>query len=90
MLLGKKKNPCVLALKYTPIMSLTDITDLREIQMPKFCSCLLCQSLLCEVLLGLLFSTLKRQKIAHLPRAEPKPLGDGKFYIEPKNCCLAS
>ena len=38
----------------------------------KFCHCTLCQSLLCEVLLGLLFSALKRQSIAHFPRAEPK------------------
>ena len=54
------------ALKHTPTTdsSLTSPTYSNEIQMPKsvplkFCNCTLGQSLLSEVLLGLLFSALK-------------------------------
>ena len=52
---------CFEALKYTTMMGLADITDLEKIQMPKpvalnFWNCTFCQSLLSEVLLGLLFS----------------------------------
>ena len=78
-------------------MGLTDITDLKNTQVLKpvplkLCNCTLCQSLLSEVLLGLLLSVLKRQKVAHFPRAEAKTVGHGYFnnYIKPKNCRSAS
>ena len=65
------------ALKYTLIMGLTDIDWQKKRPKPvplKFCSCTLCESMLSEVLLGLLFNALKRQKVANFPRAEQKPL----------------
>ena len=50
----------------------------------KVCTRTLCQSLLSEFLLGLLFSTLKRQNIAQLLRAEPNPLEMDSFIYRTK------
>ena len=49
-----------------------------------FCNSMLCQPLLSEVLLGLLFSTLKWQKAAIFLRAEPKLLEMESFIQNPK------
>ena len=62
LLLCSFKMSYFFALKYNPITGLTDISDLKRKGLPlKFCTCRLCQSLLSEVLLRLLFSSLKRQ-----------------------------
>ena len=61
---------------------------LKNMQMPKpveILNCTLCQSLLSEVLLGLLCSALKRQTFANFGRAELKPLEtDLKKIFNPK------
>ena len=44
----------------------------------------LCQSLLSEVLLGLLFGALKWQTVAHFLRVEPKPLEMESFIFNQK------
>ena len=79
-----------LALKYTAIMGVTDISDLKrepDAHKPvplKVCNCMLCRSLLSEGLIRLLFSVLKLQKVAHFPRAEPKPLDVEMCILNPK------
>ena len=70
------------------MVSVTSPTWKKQ-QMPKpvplkCCNRTLCQSLLSEVLLGLLFGALKWQTVAHFLRVEPKPLEMESFIFNQK------
>ena len=80
MLYSQEIDPisCSLASTFTPIMGLTEPVPL------KFCNCTLCQFLLPEVLLGLLFSALKQLKVANFSRAEPTLLEMESFMLHQK------
>ena len=86
--LPSTKFPVCLSCILPQWASLTSPT-LQKMQMPKpvplkCCHCTLCQSVLAQVLLMLLFSALKRQKVPNFPRAEPNPLEMDRFILNPK------
>ena len=39
-----------------------------------------------EVKMGYFFSAFKLHKVANFPDGRTQTVGDGNFYIEPKNC----